>query len=272
MVDELDLSIVTVSNNHLHLIRTCLTSLYVNRWNVTFETLLVDNACTDGTSEWVTQNHPQVTILRNEAKLGYSANANRGVQAQQRGRYVLMLNPDIECLPGLLDELVRFMDRHRDVGIAGPALFNSDLTIQPSCRRFSTPLVLLVRGLHLDGLFQRAGFIRRYLMEDFDHRTIADVDWVTGALQIVRREALAEVGLMDEAYFIYSEDQDWCCRMWRAGWRVSYVPQASAIHAHRREGIKKPWSRAARHQLCSAIRMFRKFGWRLDRGLKWASS
>jgi GT2 family glycosyltransferase len=82
---------------------------------------------------------------------------------------------------------------------------------------------------------------------------------------IVRREAIARVGMMDERYFLYSDDQDWCCRMWQGGWRVCYVPQAQAIHAHMREGIRKPWSRAARHQLVSAVRMLRRFGWRLSR-------
>jgi hypothetical protein len=108
--------------------------------------------------------------------------------------------------------------------------------------------------------------MRDYLMADFDHRRVADVDWVTGAALVVRRQALAEVGCMDEdRYYLYSDDQDWCCRMWQAGWRVCYVPGASAVHVHMREGIRKPWSRAARHQLRSALRMFRKFGWRLSR-------
>ena len=107
--------------------------------------------------------------------------------------------------------------------------------------------------------------MRRYLMSDFDHESVADVDWVTGALLIIRREALVEVGLMDERYFVYSDDQDWCCRMWHHDWRVCYVPQAHAIHQHLREGIKRPWSRAARVQLASAVRMFRKFGWKPSR-------
>lgn len=262
----LDLSIVTVSHNHLFLIRKCLTSLYSTPWRITFETVLVDNVCTDGTSEWVRRNHAQVKIVRNEIRKGYPANGNIGIRAQQNGRYVLMLNPDIVCFPGLLDKLVAFMDAHPDVGIAGPKLLNPDMTIQPSCRRFSTPLALLARGLHLDGLFRNTGFMRGYLMDDFDHNSGADVDWVTGALLIVRREAIAEVGLMDEErYFLYSDDQDWCCRMWHAGWRVCYVPQAQAIHYHVREGIRKPWSRAARHQLWSAIRMFAKFRWKLSR-------
>jgi N-acetylglucosaminyl-diphospho-decaprenol L-rhamnosyltransferase len=261
----LDISIVTVSHNHLPLIKKCLASLYATSWSSTFETVVVDNACSDRTGEWVARNYPQVTVIRNEARQGYAANGNKGMRAQENGRYVMLLNPDVQCLPGILDTLVAFMDGHPDVGIAGPKLLNPDGTLQPSCRRFSTPASILIRGLHLDGVLRKTGLMRRYLMDDFDHQTAADVDWVTGALMIVRREAIARVGMMDERYFLYSDDQDWCCRMWQGGWRVCYVPQAQAIHAHMREGIRKPWSRAAYHQLVSAIRMFHEFGWKLSR-------
>jgi len=152
------------------------------------------------------------------------------------------------------------------VGIMGPQLLNPDLTIQPSCRRFSTPLTLLIRGLHLDGIFKNFKPVYQYLMADYDHQTVRDVDWVTGALMIVRREAISEIGGMDERYTMaYSEDQDWCCRMWRGGWRVCYVPQARAIHDHLRTGMRKPWSKMARAQLMNAIRMFNKFDWKLSR-------
>ena len=260
-----DLSIVTVSHNHLPLIEKCLASLYSISCSSTFEIVVVDNACSDGTGAWVAANYPQLMVIRNDAKQGYAANANMAMRAQANGRYVLLMNPDVEALPRLLDALVEFMDDHPDVGIAGPKLMNLDDTLQPSCRRFSTPGSILVRGLHLDGILRSTSLMRRYLMDDFDHEAVADVDWVTGALMIVRRAAMDVVGVMDERYFLYSEDQDWCCRMWQGGWRVCYVPRARAIHAHLREGIRKPWSSSARHQVVSAIRMFQRFGWRLSR-------
>jgi len=198
--------------------------------------------------------------------MSYAENINQGMQRLMRGRYLVVLNPDIECLPGLWDEAVLFMDRNPEVGIMGPKLLNRDLTVQTSCRRFSTPLTLFIRGIHLDGLLDHFGPMQQYMMTDFDHESVMDVDWVTGALMIVRREAVARVGGMDERYKIaYSEDQDWCCRMWRAGWRVCYVPQAKAIHDHQRTGMRKPWSKMARAQLINAIRMFHKFNWNLSR-------
>ena len=113
-----DLSIVLISTNQLHLIKECLSSLYGQDCNVSFEVLLVDNTCTDGTGGWIRQHYPDIKVVRNDVRKGYPANGNIGIRAQQNGRYVVMLNPDIVCLPGLLNELVAFMDANQDVGIA----------------------------------------------------------------------------------------------------------------------------------------------------------
>lgn len=262
----LDLSIVIVNHNHGAQAQKAVESLFALPDKTTFQLIVVDNASSDGVADWLTVGFPQTCLLRNTRPRGFAHNNNLGMQRAVEARFMMLMNPDIECLPGLLDELVTFMDVHPDVGIAGPKLLNPEMTMQPSCRRFSTPLAIFIRRLHLDGLFRNARFMRDYLMCDFDHESVADVDWVTGALIVVRRDAVAQIGMMDEdRYFMYSEDQDWCCRMWHAGWRVCYVPQAQAIHAHMRQGVKNPWSKAARHQLISAIRMFQKFGWKLTR-------
>jgi N-acetylglucosaminyl-diphospho-decaprenol L-rhamnosyltransferase len=261
-----DLSIVIVSHNHSAVLANCLASIFLCTATVSFTVIVIDNTCEDSTSEGVRADYPQVHLVRNKAAKGFAANVNCGISLCADSRYILLLNPDTECLPGLLDALVDFMDHNPDVGIAGPKLLNMDGTLQASCRRFSTPATILMRGLHFDSLVPHSTLVRQYLMEEFDHHSAGDVDWVTGAALIVRRTATATIGLMDDVrYFLYSEDQDWCLRMWRAGWRVCYVPQARARHALVREGIRKPWSKAGRHQLVSALRMFHKFGWKLDR-------
>ena len=261
-----DLSIAVVSTNQRSLIASYLPSLFGVPDHATYEIALIDNACTDGTAEWVRHEWPQVQIIRHERPQSYAANMNLGMHTLQAGRYFLVLNPDIECLPGLLDGLVAFMDANPEIGLAGPQLLNPDGTLQWSSRSFSTPFVTLLRGLHVDGVLRRFSAVRRYLILDQDHSCVVDVDWVVGALMIVRREAVALVGGMDERYDVtYSEDQDWCCSMWQAGWRVCYVPQARAIHDHQRLGMRRPWNRMARIQTLNAIRMFRKFGWRLTR-------
>lgn len=261
----LDLIIITVNHNHGVLARKAVESLYALPDRARFQFIAVDNASTDGFSDWLSGHYPQAILIRNEQPKGFSHNNNQAIRIAQASAFILLLNPDVECQPGLLDTLIVFMEAHPNVGIAGPKLLSPNGEPQPSARRFSTLLPLLVRGMHLDGLLKNTQFMRKYLRVDINSENAIDVDWVTGALMIVRRRAIAEVGLMDEDYFLYAEDQDWCCRMWRAGWGVSYVPQAWAIHKHLREGMRKPWSKATRYQIISAFHMFRKFGWRLSR-------
>jgi len=149
-VTAVDLSVVIVNHNHRPVIETCFTSLYSLPDRATFEVSLIDNACTDGTVDWVSARYPQVVIRRNPTARGFAVNANAGMRAVNRGRYALLLNPDVTAIPGLLDRLVAFMDEHPQAGIAAPQLFNDDGTIQPNCRRFPTPLALALRALRAD--------------------------------------------------------------------------------------------------------------------------
>jgi len=175
-----------------------------------------------------------------------------------QGHYPLLLNPDIALLAGALDALVRHMDAHPAVGLAGPKLFNPDMSLQPSCRRFSTPAHLLLRGLRLDRLLRNSRAIREGMYLDWDHSQAREVDYVTGACMIARREALDEVGLLDEGYRAYFEDQDWCYRMWQHGWRVAYVAEAQMIHDHQRASARRLWSRSTGTHIRSMVRFFRK--------------
>lgn len=262
----MDLSIIVVSHGHRDFVERYLPSVFTTSERASMEILFIDNYGSDRAADWVSDNMPQVKIIRNDISRSYAENVNIGIKTLQQGRYIVVMNPDVKCLEKLWDKSIEFMDRHKDVGIMGPQLLNPDLSIQASCRRFSSPLTLLIRGFHVDGLLKAFKPVRDYMMTDFDHKSETDVDWVTGALMIIRREAVDQIGGMDERYKVaYSEDQDWCCRMWRGQWRVCYVPQAKAIHDHLRTGMRKPLSKMARVQLINAIRMFRKFNWRLSR-------
>jgi GT2 family glycosyltransferase len=258
-VMPVDLSVVIVNHNHRPVIEKCFESLHSLPDRATFEVMLIDNACADGAATWVAKNYPQVMVHRNSACRGFAANVNAGIRALGGGRYVLLLNPDVICIPGLLDRLVSFMDEHPDTGIAAPQLFYPDGTVQPNVRRFPRPATLALRALHIDAVWKSPG-LRRYLMEG-ERPAASPVDWVTGAALMARRAAVESVGLLDERYFLYWEDLDWCYRMRRAGWSVHQVPQARAIHLERREGVRRPFSRAGRAQLAGAIRFFRQHGW-----------
>jgi GT2 family glycosyltransferase len=260
-----DLSIVTINHHHRGIIENCIESLHALPDKATFELLVVDNTPEDGLAAWVRAHFSGVAVVSNETPHGYASNANRGMLSAVRGRYAMMLNPDVVCRPGLLDEMVRFMDRNPQVGMAAPKLVNEDGTLQPSCRRFPKIETLALRFLRFDGFLKNLRVLREYLMADWDHASESDVDWVTGAVAVFRREALRDAAMMDESYYMYWEDLDLCLRLWHLGWRVAYVPQACAVHAHMRQGVKHPFSKFARGQLTGALSIFRKFGLQLRR-------
>ena len=254
-----DISIVIVNHNHRKVIDKCLASLYALPDSVAFEVTIIDNTGTDGTADWAAQNYPQVAIRRNTVRRGFAANANAGIRESAGGRYVLLLNPDVICIAGLLDQLVVFLDAHPEAAIAAPQLYYPDGAMQANVRRFPTPGALALRVLRVDALWKSPG-VRRYLMEGEGSES-TEVDWVTGAVLMVRRTAVEDVGLLDENYFLYWEDLDWCYRMRQAGWTVHRVAEARAIHEQARAGVRRPFSRAGRAQLTGAVRFFRKFGW-----------
>jgi GT2 family glycosyltransferase len=253
-----DLSIVIINHHHSGIIERSIESLMALPDKVTFELLVIDNTPSDNLGDWLNSRYPDVTIHKNLTPLGYAANANLGLRTAARGRYAMMLNPDVICLPGLLDKLVEHMDRNPAVALTAPTLLNLDGSLQPSCRRFPTPLTLAIRFARLDSMFP--GLMAHYLMEDWDHAAASDVDWVTGAVVVFRRDALQAVAWMDESYFMYWEDLDLCLRLWHAGWHVSYLPDARATHAHLRQGVKTPLSKFGLWQMGGAVKIFRRFG------------
>jgi GT2 family glycosyltransferase len=259
----LDLSIVVINHHHRGIIEKCIESLVALPDKVSIEVLVIDNTPADGLTEWLDGRFHGVSARANRVPMGYAANANLGLRTAVCGRYAMMLNPDVICFPGLLENLVAYMDSHPLAGVAGPKLLNAGGSLQPSCRRFPTPLTLGARFLRLENVFR--GRMEQYLMTDWDHTAESEVDWVTGAIMILRREAIAAVGELDDSYFMYWEDLDLCLRLWHGGWRVGYVPEAHAEHAHLRQGVKEPFSHFARWQIASALKLFWKFGWALSR-------
>jgi GT2 family glycosyltransferase/lipopolysaccharide/colanic/teichoic acid biosynthesis glycosyltransferase len=180
--------------------------------------------------------------------------------AESRARYALVLNPDIVVLPGALDRLVEFMDEHPEVGIAGSKLLNEDGSLQYSCRRFYTFWTLVLRRTPLGRLFKNGRTISNYLMLDYDHEQSREVDWVIGACMIVRKEALADFGGMDERFFLYFEDVDWCYRVWQSGWKVWYVADSVMRHSYARESARPGLSKQIITHGLSMIHFYEKWG------------
>ena len=220
------LSIVIVNWNTRELLAECLASIDAYPPPCACEVIVVDNASQDGSASMVEQRFPNVRVIANAVNRGFPAANNQAITVSG-GRYVLLLNSDAAVLPGTLDRLVRFMDAHPKVGALGAKLLNPDGSFQASYADFpslATELSLmtgasrLLIGPHAPSPRPRP------------NETARPVDWVGGAAMLVRASALEGVGLMDEGYFLYSEETDWCWRFWQAGWEVWYDPDSAVIH------------------------------------------
>ncbi len=260
------LAIIIVSYNTRRVIRRCLQSLQAFPPSSAFEVHVVDNASRDGSAAMLHAEFPWVRLLANRRNLGYAVAVNQGLDATG-AEYILVLNPDIVVREGAVDRLVEFMDSHQDAGLAAAKLENTDGSLQFSCRACYTPQTLLYRRTFLGKLFPKSRVNRRHLMLDYDHARAQAVDWVIGACMLVRRAAVDDVGGMDERFFLYFEDVDWCFRMGRQGWKVYYVPQAEMVHEHRRDSAKPKLSRSFWAHLGSLLRFYEKWN-RYAYGLK----
>lgn len=219
------LSIIIVSWNVCSFLKGCLTSLYAYPPAEDFEVFVVDNASKDGSHTMVKDSFPEVQLIENKENLGFARANNQGIK-KSSGRYVLLLNPDTEVKPGSLESLVEFMDSHPEVGAAGSRYQNPDGSLQISCYPRPTLVREVWRLFHLDKFKQYAG----YPVRSWDMETPRPVDTLQGASLILRRQTLDQVGLLDEDFFVYSEEVDLCYRIWKAGWGLYWVPQSQIIH------------------------------------------
>ncbi len=222
-----DLSIVIVSWNTCDLLDACLHSALVEAEaaGLAAEIYVVDNNSTDQSVEMVRQRYPSVKLIENKHNPGF-AKANNQALALATGRYHLLLNPDTYVLEDGFGVLVRFMDEHPEAGAAGARLLNADGSLQCSCSPEPTLVREAWRLFHLDELRP----LGSYSMVEWPTDRPRLVDVVQGAAMIVRATVVQQVGLLDEGYFMYSEEVDWCTRIRRAGWQIYWTPQARIIH------------------------------------------
>jgi hypothetical protein len=225
-----DISIVIVSYNGRDHLRRCLQSLAAHPPAAEREVIVVDNDSRDGSAPMVASEYPDVRLLRMPRNLGFAAGANRGAR-EASGEAIVLLNPDSEIEADPFAPMLAYLREHVDAGIAAPRLLNPDGSLQLSCRSFPTfSVALFNRYSLLTRLFPRNRYSRQYLLSDWRHDSVSDVDWVSGACLMVRRSLFEEMGLLDEGYFMYIEDVDLCQRVHRAGYNVVYLPQTSVIH------------------------------------------
>jgi GT2 family glycosyltransferase len=226
---SLDVSIIIVSWNTVGILRDCLRSVYAQTRGIAFEVIVIDNASSDGSPGMVRREFPQAVLIANSDNRGFAAANNQGID-KAAGRYVLLLNPDTIVLDGAIGKSVAFADSRSEAGIVGCRVLNADRTLQRSCFMFPSPLNLFLLATYLDRLFPRSRFFGRDRMTWWDAAESRTVDVVCGCFMLVRREALDRVGKLDESYFIYGEETDWCYRFQKAGWQVVFTPDAQIVH------------------------------------------
>jgi len=225
-----DISICIVTYRAREWLRGCLNSIFSHTHQSSFEIIVVDNGSQDGVEDMLARDFPMVRFIANPVNLGYTKPMNQALRAG-KGRFLMQLNPDTVILPGTLDNLVGFMERNPEAGICGPKVLNRDGTLQMQCRRGEPrPLAVLSYFLGLSRLFPRSqlfgGYLLNYLSEDEVH----EVPGVSGSCMLIRREVVEQIGYLDELFFAYQEDTDYCLRAHKAGWKVFYVPKAVIIH------------------------------------------
>jgi N-acetylglucosaminyl-diphospho-decaprenol L-rhamnosyltransferase len=235
-------SAVVVNFNAGEHLLDCVRSLKANGVD---EIIVVDNACTDGSTEAVARAEPSVVVHSTGGNLGFGSGANRGA-AIATGDVLLVMNPDTVAEPGMVKVLVEALERDHGIGVIGPRVENPDGTTYPSARAFPA-LGVAVGHAFLGFLAPSNRFSRRYKLLDWDHNTGRDVDWVSGTAMMIRRELWDDLGGFDEGYFMYVEDVDLCWRSWRAGWRVTYEPDARLVHVIGVSSDQAPYRMIAAH-------------------------
>ncbi|MDD5467923.1 MAG: glycosyltransferase family 2 protein [Anaerolineales bacterium] len=224
------LSICIVSFQARECLRNCLNSVYANPPAGEFEVILVDNHSDDGTVELAQREFPDIRLIINPENRGFTAPMNQALRAG-RGEYLLELNPDALVLPGAFDHLVDFMEKHPEVGICGPKVLNMDGSLQKPCRRGeSRPWAVITYFTGLSNLFPRSKWFGGYLMSYIDEDETHEVAGVSGSCMLIRRQVIQQIGYLDERFFAYQEDADFCFQARKAGWKIFYVPAARIIH------------------------------------------
>ena len=234
------LSVVFLNYNTRDLTRQALSSVLAAAEGLEAEIFVVDNASADGSTDMVAEEFPQVKLICNEANVGFAAGNNVALR-QVTGEYVLLINTDTIVRRDALHTMVEFLDEHPEAGACGCKILDPDGTLQLDSRRgFPTPLAAFCKMSGLSRFFPKHPLIAHYHMTYLDPEQTAEVEVLSGSCMMVRKAAMDEVGLLDEDYFMYGEDIDWCYRFHQAGWKIYYVPTTSIIHFRGESGRGVP--------------------------------
>ena len=252
---RMDVSIIILNWNSRRYIDGCLGSI-LNAFpgGMTYEIIVIDNGSSDGSVGHIKSNYPDVILIENDRNRGVAPARNQGIEIA-KGKYILMLDVDVIMHEGSVAAMIGAMDRYEDVGMCGPKLIGNDGRLQYSCRYFPTILSKVYRQLP-DGLQKR--LLNKEELRDWGHNSPRFVGYVIGACQMMRRQALKDVGIYDASMFYGCEEVDLCMRFWKKGWKVLYDPSSVVTHIEQRLGRKRLLSRLQMAHNSSIILYFWK--------------
>jgi len=233
----MNLEIIIVNTNQKKYLNNCFTSLFrstTKKLNIT----VIDNNSRDKTIQYIEEKYPTVKVISNKKTEGFAHNCNLGIKQSQH-KFVMLLNPDTEITSGAVEKLYFFLKKHPKIGICGPKLVFPNGRLQMSCRRFPTWKTVIVRRSPLRNFLINSKENKYHLGYDINHSKTQPVDWLLGACLLIRKEMIEDIGVLDEKYYLYVDDIDYCYRAWKKGWEVWYVPTSIVIHHHLAESDKK---------------------------------
>lgn len=259
----MDLSIIILNYKQSGLVKYCLKRLMALNLQIEKEIIVVDNNSGDNIKEMLLSRFLSVKFIAAAKNKGYAAGNNLGIQAAT-GKYILILNPDMAIEEQGIMRLYDFMEERADCGICGPKTFNPDGSLQHTCLKFPDWKLPFFRRTFLANTNAGKKWNDYYQMADWDHQSNMSVDWLFGSCLMARRQALEKTGILDERYFLYMEDLDWCRRFWKNKWEVWYISEAKAIHFHQRMSAESGlwqmlFSKTARTHFTSWLKYYIKF-------------
>lgn len=225
----MDVSVIIVNWNTRDILRGCLKSIYEQTKGMGFEVIVIDNASSDSSAQMVKQEFPQVILIENSKNRGFAAASNQGIVVAQ-GRYILLLNSDTIICDNAIEKTVRYMDVHPEGAAVGCQIREDHDTVQMTCFRFPGLINLFLEVSGLATVFKYNRFFGRQRMLWWRRDSEREMEVISGMFMLVRKKAIEQVGMMDEDYFIFGEDVDWCYWFKRAGWSLLFWPGAKVIH------------------------------------------
>jgi len=254
MGKKVELSIVIVNFNTKEDIKNCIKSIFDSKQITNFEVWVVDNNSSDGSSELLEWEFPNVRLIKNNENAGFSK-ANNLALKQIESPFVLLLNPDTIVQDQVFDKTIEFLKANNDAGMVSCKLVKAGGNLDLACRRsFPSAFDGFCRAVGLSRLFPHSRLFARYNLTYLPEDQMSEVDAVNGAFMMMKQEAIKKVGLLDEDYFMYMEDLDWCFRFKKKGWRIFYLPTPEVIHLKGQSG--KKYSQKMIHEFFRSMEIF----------------